>query len=79
MDSGNPIPAHASGALASWRQRWDIVDERVSCRVCGASHSIEDARQPFTHYHGCTAASVAIQLPILELAKALREELSAMC
>lgn len=61
--------------MESWKASWEIIDERVTCRTCGARQDVRDAQHPFEHREGCTAAIQAEQLPWRDLAALLRREI----
>lgn len=61
--------------MEGWKARWEIIEEQVSCRTCGARQSVRDAKHPLKHREGCTAAIAAKQMPWRDLAALLRRDL----
>lgn len=61
--------------MDQWKAVWQIIDERLHCRTCGAWQDVTEARHPFEHQEGCTAAISAEQMPWRDLAASLRTEL----
>ena len=61
--------------MEHWKLAWEIVDEQVACRTCGARQDLLEARRPFEHREGCNAAIPAQQMPWRDLAALLRAEM----
>lgn len=60
--------------MERWKARWEIIEEQVSCRTCGARQNVLDAKRPLKHREGCAAAIAAKQMPWRDLAALLRGE-----
>lgn len=61
--------------MERWKAAWEIVDERVHCRACGARQDLREAQRPFEHREDCAAKIPAEQMPWRDLAALLRREL----
>ncbi len=61
--------------MDAWKASWEIIDEQVACRACGARQDVRDARRPFKHREGCAAAIQTEQMPWRDLATLLGWEL----
>lgn len=62
--------------MDQWKAAWQIIDERLLCRTCGAWQDVTKAQRPFEHQEGCAAAIQAKQMPWRDLAALLRAELA---
>ncbi|WP_238935266.1 hypothetical protein, partial [Pseudomonas typographi] len=55
-----------------WLERWTLDERGVTCRSCGASQLLTDARRPFEHREGCEQVKPAAEFPWRDLTAVLR-------
>lgn len=72
MDIEPLLACNLSDELELWRVRWDIDEERIICRRCGALQEYLQSRSPFPHFEGCVVALPAAEFPWRDLAFILR-------
>jgi hypothetical protein len=70
-------PESALRELELWKARWDFVNERATCRTCGASQDVTHASRPFAYNARCGVALMAAEFPFRDLAATFRIILSA--